>query len=541
MTDLNNEIALFKTKKAIGNDNIANELLKKSPEDFREKLLETFNTCWREGYHPKLWKIQLLLPFLKQGKDPSHPASYRPISLISCLGKVFEGLIQRRLSWWVETQNLLPDIQNGFRKNRSTVDNLLLLEHEILLGYEEKKVTLVVFFDLANAFDRASHLGILYKLKELGIRGNSLRWFKSFLTDREFEVLIGITKSTRYKVVNGVPQGSILSPLLFTILLSDIPLHRIVKYFLLADDLTFSVTADTLEEAQILMQSAVNRLIAWTRLWGLIINPEKTKVMCFTNNRLQNPPTIKIGNREVTFTTQHKCLGVILNGPKLTWKPQIENLKNSCLKRLNIMKRIASRNWGLSMRDLLHFYKTFIRGKIAYAVEVYSSAAKTTLDSLKVIETTALRLATGAFKTSPRVSLYAESNILPLPYWIKHRSINYFLKIQQSPLNHPLFQIFTQNVNRIWRTDWTTTKRIPFLARIKTIIQDFNLNIDKNAFTPIDTVSPVPPWRNLEDILKPTFAMPKDKTNSISINKEFQKICREDYKDFLYIYRWLSI
>ena len=155
---------------------------------------------------------------------------------------------------------------------------------------------------------------------------------------------------------------------------------------------------------------------------------------------------------------------------------------------------------------------------------------------MKVIETTALRLATGAFKTSPRVSLYAESNILPLPYWIKHRSINYFLKIQQSPLNHPLFQIFTQNVNRIWRTDWTTTKRIPFLARIKTIIQDFNLNIDKNAFTPIDTVSPVPPWRNLEDILKPTFAMPKDKTNSIEINKEFQKICREDYKDFLYIY-----
>ena len=105
-----------------------------------------YNYSWNEGYDPPDWKVQLIIPALKPGKDPSLPSSYRPISLISCLGKLFEKMIQERLIWWVETYSLLPTSQCGFRKGRSTIDNLVLLQHHIYRGFKENKFSLVIFF-----------------------------------------------------------------------------------------------------------------------------------------------------------------------------------------------------------------------------------------------------------------------------------------------------------------------------------------------------------------------------------------------------------
>ena len=128
-----------------------------------------------------LWSINcILLPFLKGGKDPSLPASYRPISLLSTIGKVIEKLVYNRFYWYFENFNLLPSIQAGFRQNRSSIDQLARLEHYIQCGLKERKVVIVVYFDISKAFDRVPHTAILVKMARLGIEGNSLAWTKSF-------------------------------------------------------------------------------------------------------------------------------------------------------------------------------------------------------------------------------------------------------------------------------------------------------------------------------------------------------------------------
>ena len=204
-SEMQAQIHKLKAKKAIGVDNIANELIIHLPEDLQLCILNLFNEGWKEGFYQSIWKIQQIIPILKPNKDPSITSSYRPISLISCLGKLFEKMVQARLLWWLESSSLLPDNQCGFRPGRGTTDVLLQLEHGVFKGFKENKVTLVIFFDIEKAFDKASHLGILYKFCMLGLRGNSLNWLKSFFEERYFQVMIGNTKSSSYKVKTGVP------------------------------------------------------------------------------------------------------------------------------------------------------------------------------------------------------------------------------------------------------------------------------------------------------------------------------------------------
>ena len=134
MRELRVQLGDLKFRKAVGADFIANELLKHLPDESLPFILRLFNSSWSLGHEPATWKLQHIIPILKPGKDPSVPASYRPISLTSCFGKLMEKMVQARLDWWLESCNLLPDSQCGFRKGRGTVDNLLQLNTTSLMG-----------------------------------------------------------------------------------------------------------------------------------------------------------------------------------------------------------------------------------------------------------------------------------------------------------------------------------------------------------------------------------------------------------------------
>ena len=157
-----------------------------------------------------------------------------------------------------------------------------------------------------------------------------------------------------------MPQGSVLSPLLWAILASDIPQSQNTTTLVLADDVTFSVTADTVEKAQEDLQRAVDEFSIWVTQWGLTTNPTKSRIMCFSRKRINAIPQISVEGEQVPFVTRHIFLGMHLDAPRLTWKHHISYLKTTCTKRVDMMKRIAGKSWGANRESLQIFYKSFI-------------------------------------------------------------------------------------------------------------------------------------------------------------------------------------
>jgi hypothetical protein len=184
-----------------------------------------------------------------------------------------ERLVVTRLSWFLEKNNAFLPHQFGFRPQCGTMDSLVILEHHIQLALRTQQLVLVVFFDLAGAFDRASHQAILFKLASHGVSGRLLRWIASFLSERSFSVSVSSALSESYPIISGVPQGAILSPLLFNILLSDLPSSPGVTTSIYADDIAMYVTSDIAPDALALLQTAVDDFALWAQRWGLVVNP----------------------------------------------------------------------------------------------------------------------------------------------------------------------------------------------------------------------------------------------------------------------------
>ena len=250
------------------------------------ELLRLANRSFRTAEIPSNWKKSLVIPIPKAGKDLTDPGSYRPISLLSCVGKVVEKLVNTRLNWFLETQNKFSTTQCGFRKRRSTEDLLVRLEHQIRSCLVNRQVTISLFFDLQQAFDSVSHDHLIFKLAEAGVEGNMLAWIQEFLKDRTYSVIVGNQKSDARTLNIGLPQGLNLSPTLFNLMVGDIPHLDQTLLLEYADDLSLTVTADSLVEAIRLIRIAIARIEQWTDTWLLTLNPTKTKAMCFTKKRV---------------------------------------------------------------------------------------------------------------------------------------------------------------------------------------------------------------------------------------------------------------
>ena len=221
MEDLEEQLSQCKDTSP-GPDEITAPMLKHLSIETKVKLLTSLNQLWEAGKYPGEWQKEVKLPFLKPGKDPNLPESYRPISLTSCICKLFERMINQRLMWFLEKNNFLCPQQSGFRKNKSTMDSLAQLTSYIEKGFHNKKHTVAVFFDLEKAYDTVWRAEILNSLYEMGLRGNLPKFIENFLTDCQFCVRIGACHSEYVKQEEGLPQGSVLSVTCFAITINDI-------------------------------------------------------------------------------------------------------------------------------------------------------------------------------------------------------------------------------------------------------------------------------------------------------------------------------
>lgn len=309
---------------AIGHDTVHKSFLSHLNSKHELYLLNLFNRIWESGLFPSTWKKALVIPVAKPGQDLSNVLSYRPISLLSCLGKLYEKLLYRRLYWHLETNNLFPSTQCGFRVQHSTIDQLVRLETFIRVGLRERQHVIVIFFDLSKAFDTVSHDGLLYKLVQIGIGGRMLQALRDYFKNRTFQIVIGNTFSRQFYIKRGVPQGSILSTLGYNIYTSDVPKVKEVNSSEFADDTAFYVTANTLAEAEINLQIQVDMFEKWCKDWGLTINVQKTKVLHFHNTKSNIKPCIRLSGTTVDVSSNYKFLGLIFDSPRLTWARQIK-------------------------------------------------------------------------------------------------------------------------------------------------------------------------------------------------------------------------
>jgi ribonuclease HI len=486
--ELESAINQLKNGSAPGEDDISYEIIKHLPTSSHRLLLKILNQSWNQGIVPKKWKHSIVLPLLKAGKDPSQISSYRPISLTSSLSKLLEKIITNRLEWFLNQNQILSPNQTGFRKNRSTLDQIIRLQDEINKFIQNKGHTLGLFLDFEKAFDLLWHSGLLSKLRKIGLYGNIFNWIKDFITGRTIQVKIGQELSSSYPIENGTAQGSIISPLLFLIMINDLAENiNNSNISLFADDTAIFKSNRNIKLLESTIQENLNKIQKWCDKNGFKISKEKTVAILFTKSSKKFNVNITLQNNSIKLVDSAKFLGVIFD-KKLTWQPHIDYIVTKCKKRINLLRSTSGTNWGASTKALLTIYRTLIRPIIEYADISYDTAKPTHLKKLDRIQSLALKICLGATKNTPLEILQAELDEPPLHLKRLQHQLTTIARAKFTP-NHPAKSItedhWTNHYSKCKAANPSIyTKTSPYHKAI------FSLNIESPHS------SQIAPWNN---------------------------------------------
>ena len=335
-----------------------------------------------------------------------------------------EKMICNRLYYKLENEKLFNDFQSGFRKNKRTLDHLLRISEDIRKALATKQYTLGVFLDIEKAYDMVWKKGVLFKLSKMGITGNTFNWINSFLHNRKLQVKVGNSLSNEFSVDNGVPQGSVISPLLFLIAINDLKVDTGTSLSLFADDTAIWKSNRNFKFLIDKIQSSLDSISQWCDLWGFKISIKKTQVIVFTRKKIP-PVNLLYNNKKLPVVNKVKFLGLILDS-KLSWKDHINFIIDKCRSRINLLKCISGYSWGASKETLCYIYKAFIRSRIDYASEIYNSACHSILSKLDIVQNKCLRICTGALMATPIQALEVDCGIMPLDLRRRKLQINMF-------------------------------------------------------------------------------------------------------------------
>jgi hypothetical protein len=490
--EINNCLQDLKSK-AMGPDLIHNRMLKNLNNTNRMALTHLINTLFISGFVPEVWKSATVIPLLKPGKDPSKTDSYRPISLTSCLAKIMEKAINNRLIWFLDNKNLLPKFQTGFRRHCSTLDNIMHLESHIKLAFSKAKMCTSVFLDLANAYPSTWIPGLSYKLTKMDIKGTMLRWLTNFLNNRTLRVRVGTALSDERTILKGVPQGCVLSPLLFNVMMSDFPRPPAgVHLGLFADDIEMHAISKSKNEAALLLQPYLHDIEDWVEEWRFSLSIGKCAALTFSRKRTHLPHlNLKLMGSSIIEVKHFKFLGLIFDS-KLSWDKHIEEINTCLIRRGNILKSLTSKKTYLSTTLLLRVYKALIRSKLDYGAAALVNIPKSKIEILERTQNQLLRIVLGCLKSTPKALLHLETNILPVHMRWQNLAANYYLKLSHKPFN-PAYKI----IKNLYESNTTWPVRsipasIPTLKFVDSLDATdlFSLQSSNKVST-----HPIPPWK----------------------------------------------
>ena len=345
MNELQSAIKHMKPGKAAGLDGIAVEMILHFGDRARSWLLALFNKCASTYRIPRIWRRERVVALVKPGKDPNLPKSYRLIPLLCITYKLYERMIMSRLAPTIEDQ-LTPD-QAGFRPGRSCCSQVLNLTQFIEEGFENRQITWAVFVDLTAAYDTVNHRSLLLKVAQMTQNSTIVRIIGSLLENRSFYVEMDGRKSRWRNQRNGLPQGSVLAPLLFNIYTNDLPQLQDTRRFIYADDLCIATQSRSFKTIEERLTRALSSLSDYYKKWHLKANPTKTQVCSFhlNNHQANRKLQIKWENKDLESHPHPVYLGVTLDRT-LSFKEHVDKLRKKVVTRNNLLSKIASTKWG---------------------------------------------------------------------------------------------------------------------------------------------------------------------------------------------------
>ncbi len=407
--------------KATGPDGVGNRLLKEAAISIAEPLSHLFNFCLSLGHFPESWKLAHVIPIFKKN-DPLLCTNYRPISLLPCISKVFEKALFNHIFTFLKENKLIDKRQSGFIPGDSTINQLIAICNNLYKCTDIGNEMIGVFLDLTKAFDKVWHDGLLYKLQKIGVGGKIFDLLKSYLSNRKQLVTLPGCQSNVKQLHAGVPQGSVLGPLLFLIYINDIIREVECGSFLFADDTSLfqEIVKGNIIDTTAKINNNLSKISKWAKDWLVQINPSKTVVVLFSRKR---SPTkllpIYLGDQLLKSVQSHKHLGLIFSSD-LTWTNHIDSLVSKANRRLGMAKRFKYK-WSRKVLESCYF--TFIRPILEYGCIIFDSCTQADAKKLESVQLEAARLCTGAKKCTSHEPLYSELG------WMKLQERRYIAKL----------------------------------------------------------------------------------------------------------------
>ena len=385
--DVMAQLLALDTNSAMGPDGIHPAVLKNCAPSLAYPLSIIFNRSLEEGKVPQAWKRSIIVPIFKKGHR-FEPLNYRPVSLTPVCCKVMEHIISDHLLSYLDDNSLLTDHQYGFRHGRSTMEQLLLVYDDISASVDSGSIVDLVLFDYSKAFDVVCHKVLLTKLHSIGVDGQILSWISSFLTDRKMQVSVKGCFSNCRDVHSGVPQGSVVGPLLFLVYINHVCFKLTSKYKIFADDIKIYSCVSGNRSGQCLaaglsLQNDINLLYHTSKSWGLKINRDKCAVLRFSR-RFKDlvPPHYTLDGSPLPVCQSHCDLGVLVDD-RLKFHDHIASVAH---KAFGLCHSFLKSTVCRSPEFMLFLLKTHVRPLIEYASCVWNTGYNDDLSKLERVQ-----------------------------------------------------------------------------------------------------------------------------------------------------------
>lgn len=431
-SDVMEAITKLDPSKAFGSDGLSPMVLKGCCTSLLEPITSLLQMCIKTCIIPKEWKIHKICPVPKSG-DLSKVENYRPISLLCILSKILESIIYNKIISFIRP--LISQKQFGFLKKSSCLMQLLTSFNQVYTAVDDKKDCEVIFLDFRKAFDSVPHQELLWKLWYMGITGPLWFWFRNYLTEREHFVSIDGKASELLPVISGVPQGSILGPLLFLIYVNDLP--AAISYssiYMFADD-TKLIAPFAPGHGSLELQEDLLALQEWCRKWKLQLNIKKCVAILFSLAKHQHSD-FTISDSVISNSNSHRDLGVVVCG-NLSWLQHYNKICANCYQALHLMRRSLPVTAPVSLKRNL--YLCLVRSHLAYCSQLWCPRFLKDISMLERIQRRASKFILNDFTSDYKTRL-VNLNLLPLMYWLELQDLLFLIKSMKEPSEN--FNIF---------------------------------------------------------------------------------------------------